>query len=143
MPNTKVVANIQIHLHAKFHIFLRSPSISTILFSPADLLNWKNDLNWKNHCGPFSPWPPQLSSASAQSSRRSWPVLSASSGCYQVSPDVSWTHTSASLLHGRKTLHTRPTIAPCTLPYRPLSSAPALRRSPAQFWSTGRPRAMP
>jgi hypothetical protein len=30
VPNTKVVVNIQIYLHAKFHIFLRSPSISLI-----------------------------------------------------------------------------------------------------------------
>jgi hypothetical protein len=43
----KVVANIQIYLHAKFHIFLRSPSISPILFSPAVLFNWKKDLIWK------------------------------------------------------------------------------------------------
>jgi hypothetical protein len=28
MPTTKVVENIQIFLHAKFHIFLRFPTIS-------------------------------------------------------------------------------------------------------------------
>jgi hypothetical protein len=53
----KVVANIRIYLHTKFHIFLRSPTISLFLFSPADLFNWKKDLKWKNHRGPFSPRP--------------------------------------------------------------------------------------
>jgi hypothetical protein len=50
----KVVANIQISLHAKFHIFLRSPSISLFLFSPTDLFNWKKDLKWENRYGLFS-----------------------------------------------------------------------------------------
>jgi hypothetical protein len=30
VPNMKVVVNIQIYLHAKFRIFLMSPSISLI-----------------------------------------------------------------------------------------------------------------
>jgi hypothetical protein len=60
VPNTKVVANIQIYLHAKFHIFLISPSISPILSPPADLFNWKKELDWKNRRGSFSPWPAQL-----------------------------------------------------------------------------------
>jgi hypothetical protein len=53
MPNTKVVANIQIYLHAKFQIFLTHPSISPILSPPADLFNWKRDLDWKIVRGHF------------------------------------------------------------------------------------------
>jgi hypothetical protein len=33
VPNTKVVANIQIYLHAEFHIFLRFLSIFSIFIS--------------------------------------------------------------------------------------------------------------
>jgi hypothetical protein len=46
MPNMKVVANIQIYLHAKFHIFLRSQVFLLFLFSPTDVFNWKKDFKW-------------------------------------------------------------------------------------------------
>jgi hypothetical protein len=55
VPNTKVVANIQIYLHAKVHIFLRSQVFFLFLFSPADLFNWKN------HRGSLFPRSAQLS----------------------------------------------------------------------------------
>jgi hypothetical protein len=48
------VENIQIYLHAKLYIFLRYPSISPIFYSPEDLFNWRKNLKWKNHHGPFS-----------------------------------------------------------------------------------------
>jgi hypothetical protein len=74
VSNTKVVANIQIYLHAKFHIFPRSPIFLLILFSPANLFNWKNDLKWKNRCGPFSLRSAQLYTDPRTSSRASRPA---------------------------------------------------------------------
>jgi hypothetical protein len=41
VPNTKVVVNIQIYLHAKFHIFLRSPSISPIFILSYRFIQWE------------------------------------------------------------------------------------------------------
>jgi hypothetical protein len=39
VPNMKVVANIQIYLYAKFHIFLGPQAILLFLFSPVDFFN--------------------------------------------------------------------------------------------------------
>jgi hypothetical protein len=72
----KLVANIQISLHAKFHIFLRSPSISLFLFSLADLFNWKKDLKWENRYGLFSLPSAQLYTNPGPSSRTSHPASS-------------------------------------------------------------------
>jgi hypothetical protein len=85
VPNTKVVANIQIYLHAKFHIFLTSSIILLFLFSPADLFNWKN------RGGRFLRGRPSSAPTPAHLRVRSWPTPSASSGRYQVGPDVSRT----------------------------------------------------
>jgi hypothetical protein len=41
----KVVANIQIYLHAKFHIFMRSTSISTIFIPYYGFIQLEKDLN--------------------------------------------------------------------------------------------------
>jgi hypothetical protein len=56
------VENIQIYLHTKFHIFLRSLSISTILFPPADVFQIGKGIRyWKKNCGPLFPAPAQHS----------------------------------------------------------------------------------
>jgi hypothetical protein len=91
MPNTKVVANIPIYLHTKYHIFLSSQVFLLFLFSPADLFNWKKELNWKITVGCFLRGRPSLALPSAQSSVRSQPAPYASSGRCQASPSASWT----------------------------------------------------
>jgi hypothetical protein len=48
VPNTKVVKNIQIYLHAKFHIFLRFQNISFYLFS-----HLLEKSKWKGFTGRF------------------------------------------------------------------------------------------
>jgi hypothetical protein len=56
----KVVANIQINLNAKFHIFLWSLSISTILFPHADVFQiGKGIIYWKKNHGPLFTAPAQ------------------------------------------------------------------------------------
>jgi hypothetical protein len=56
VPNTKVVANIQIYLHVKFHIFLRPLKYSLYLFPRLpENLNGKRNSKIEKPCGPFSP----------------------------------------------------------------------------------------
>jgi hypothetical protein len=56
VPQTKVVENIQIFLHAKFHIFLGPLSISSnIILTCLKDQNSKRKLNWKMGVRPFSP----------------------------------------------------------------------------------------
>jgi hypothetical protein len=61
VPNIKVVSNIQIYLHEKFHIFMRSLSISSNLFShlPQKSIRkgnsfWKILVGWFHRAGPKS-----------------------------------------------------------------------------------------
>jgi hypothetical protein len=84
--------NMLIYLHAKFHIFLRHPSIFPIFISLLLIyLIVKRIEIGKITVEHFSPWSAQLISASAQSSRHSRPTPSLSVGRYQVGPGTSWT----------------------------------------------------
>jgi hypothetical protein len=59
VSNTKVVANIQTYLHAKFHIFLSPLSISSnVILTCLKDHNSKRKLNWKKGPRPFSPHRP-------------------------------------------------------------------------------------
>jgi hypothetical protein len=75
VPNTKVVANIPIYLHAKFHIFLRYLSISSNYY-PTCLKNQKGkgNLKFENHHEPFSSASAQHCSAIRPSMPRSQPA---------------------------------------------------------------------
>jgi hypothetical protein len=96
------------------------------LFSHTDLFNSKKDLNWKNHRESFSPRSTQLGTASAQSSGRSWPTPSASSGRYQAGTSASWTP-HVSLSPSRVETVTHPTRYGTRYPPKPV---PFLCNSP-------------
>jgi hypothetical protein len=67
VPNTKVVENIQIYLHAKFHIFLRSLSIFSIFISLLLIFQFGKGIKyWKNDHGPFPPSQPISTALPAQ-----------------------------------------------------------------------------
>jgi hypothetical protein len=79
----------------------------------------------------------------AQPISASWPRHFPPRVTAKQAPVSCGPHTTASLLHGRKLLRTRPATAPGTLPNPSPSSAPASRHSPVQSQSTGHPRAVP
>jgi hypothetical protein len=119
VPTTKVVENIKIYLYAKFHIFLRSPSISLFLFSPADLFNWKKDLNSKYRHGPVSPRSAQLGASHGPIQLAKPAAPSVSSGRCQADPSASQTPPISLTSSRAKNLY-----APDPLP-RPLRSNPS------------------
>jgi hypothetical protein len=138
----KVVANIQIYLHAKFHIFLRSLSISTTLFPPIDVFQiGKGILKWKNLCGPYPSEPACFYGTSGPAHlceadpHRFPPWVTAKRAPVSCRP-----HTSTSLLHWREPLGTRPNIAPVTAQTHRLPLLQHRRSSPAKFPSFSRPR---
>jgi hypothetical protein len=120
VPNAEVVANIQIYLHAKFHIFLNHSSIFLFCSLLLIYLIGKRIEIGKFTVGRFSPRPAQLGSASAQLSRQSQPAPSVSVGRCKVGPTPHGPHLSASLLCRWKT-----TMHPTDLLPRPLRSNPS------------------
>jgi hypothetical protein len=123
MPNTKVVENIQIYLHAKFHIFPRSLSISPILFSHVDLFNWKRNLKSEKGRGPFSPRQPNSAPTMGHSRARSQPnPVSA------PQPLTAGTHPSTLSLPPIPLLYSAHVATPAKLP--PMSRPPITTFAP-------------
>jgi hypothetical protein len=83
---------------------------------------------------------PSSALTSAQSSVRSWPTPSASSGRCQAGPVPRGPHMSASLIRGQKLLRTRPTTAPGTLPSPSCFLCYSPCCPPMKFWPRPAPR---
>jgi hypothetical protein len=125
VPNIKVVSNIQIYLHAKFHIFLRSLIFLIFLFSHVDLFNWKKDINSKYHRGPLSPRSAQLGASLGPIQHAKPATPSISSGRCQAGPSASRTPPISLSFSWAKNRY-----APDPLP-RPLRSNPSPSSAPA------------
>jgi hypothetical protein len=83
---------------------------------------------------------PNTAMTPAQSTVRSRPTLSASSGLCQAGPVPREPHTSASLIRGWEPLGTRPDTTPVTAQTHPLPHLRHRRSSPAKFPSLSHPR---
>jgi hypothetical protein len=144
VTNTKDVANIQVYLHAKFYIFLRSLNVSSVLFSLLlKKLNGKGILKWKNLRASYPSKPARFYSTSGPAHLYKPVALFSSSGHCQAGPSVLRTpHVSLSPSRAETVMHPIATT-PGTLPNPSPSSAPASCRSSVQFRSTDRPRAVP
>jgi hypothetical protein len=83
-PHTKVVANIQIYLYAKFHIFLGSSSISPIFILSCRFIQLEKDLKWKK------PWRVVFSAADP-ALHRPRPSFACEPACQPVTVPLSLT----------------------------------------------------
>jgi hypothetical protein len=122
------MVNIQIYLHAKFHIF-EALKYFSYFYSHADLFNWKKDLNWQNYHGPLSLRPAQLGADFSPSPRvsrpASQPVTVPSSlpnsrrrAGHPSPPRATRRHTCAPAALSRR--------VDCGAPWHPITGAPLL-----------------
>jgi hypothetical protein len=137
VPNTKVVTNIQIYLHTKFYIFVRSPNIFLFLFF---LLIYSIG---KIIVGRFLCGRPSSAPTLAHLCVRSRPAPSASSGHCQVGPSTSRTpHVSltpswAGNRYAPDPLSRRPNLSPSSAVTPPIVAGqipidgPSTRHHPA------------
>jgi hypothetical protein len=113
VPNTKVVAIIQIYLHAKFHIFLRSISIFPIFISLLLIFQFGKGIKyWKKNHGSFPSSRPGSIALLAQPISPNWPHRFLPQVAAKRAPVPRGPRVLASLLHGREQLRKLPCLCP-------------------------------